>query len=50
MEKLTLLAASLTGVATVVNLIVWATEENVASLVVAIVTFAFFLQNLSVIF
>ena len=50
MELITLLGASFSGIATIVNLIVWATEENVASLVVAIVTFTFFLQNLSVIF
>lgn len=50
METLTLLAASLTGIATIVNLIVWATEGVVISLVVAVVTFTFFLQNLSAIF
>ena len=50
METLTLLAASLTGIATIVNLIAWATEGSIVSLIVAVVTFTFFLQNLSVIF
>lgn len=50
METLTLLAASLTGIATIVNLIVWANEGEVVSLVVSIVTFTLFLQHLSVIF
>lgn len=50
METLTLLAASLTGIATIMNLIVWATQGRVVSLVVAIVTFTLFLYNLSIIF
>ena len=50
METLTLLAASLTGIATIVNLIVWANEGEVVSLAVAIGTFTLFLYNLSIIF
>ena len=50
MELITLLGASFSGIATVMNLVVWLLTAKVFNLVIAIVTFTFFLYSVSIIF